>query len=125
MVLMKMETKAWLAQARADYESALYLADGKKYSNASFLAQQTAEKALKAVIIESIGDFPKIHDINNLAVQAKLPDSIRAQSKELTIAYTATRYPDIHSKNSFNEIHAHRHIKIAEVILLWAEKTLK
>lgn len=42
------EARRWFAQAQRDLDDARYAAHGSRYNLACFLAQQSAEKALKA-----------------------------------------------------------------------------
>ena len=44
------EAERWLAQARRDLDDARYAAAGERWNLACFLAQQAAEKALKAYL---------------------------------------------------------------------------
>lgn len=44
------EAERWLAQARRDLDDARYVAAGGRWNLACFLAQQAAEKALKAYL---------------------------------------------------------------------------
>ncbi len=44
------EGKRWLDQALRDMDDAAYARDGKRYNLCCFLAQQAAEKALKAFL---------------------------------------------------------------------------
>ncbi|MDP2982671.1 MAG: HEPN domain-containing protein [Candidatus Latescibacter sp.] len=61
----KDEALRWLAQAEDEYSDAVHLMDGKRFYLSLFLAQQSAEKALKAfmygkeqehVFTHSVGD---------------------------------------------------------------------
>jgi len=70
------EAKRWLDTANEDYETALYLLKGKKYSHSCFYCQQTGEKSLKALwfymdlepwghsVTKLILDFPKMEMIS-------------------------------------------------------------
>ncbi len=46
----KKEALRWLEQAERDFDDAKYTDKGRRYNLACFLAQQSAEKALKAYI---------------------------------------------------------------------------
>ena len=60
---MKEEVKRWLDKAKEDLEKAEVLLKSEHYDGAAFFSQQSAEKALKAIIIKRTNNFPKIHDL--------------------------------------------------------------
>ena len=78
--------KKWLKFAERDLRSAKRNYEIIKYHVSAFLAQQEAEKALKAMHIRKSVEFPKIIKL----------------CAEITPAYTATRYPD--AAEEFNEV---------------------
>jgi HEPN domain-containing protein len=90
--------RRWLGQARADFEAAEANCAETRYSLACFLCQQTAEKALKAMLIWLNGDYPRRHVIGDLLSELNLVDSTSAkklsESSDLDIYYQSTRYPD-------------------------------
>jgi len=51
------EALSWLNEAREDIEVAGELIGLVRYSHACFMAQQAAEKALKALILASLGSM--------------------------------------------------------------------
>ena len=60
---MRDEVLYWLSEARADLrhvEASMRLGD---YNWACFAAQQAAEKALKALILHLLGEYPRGHDL--------------------------------------------------------------
>lgn len=64
-----------------------------------FLAQQAAEKAVKALLIERGIDFPYVHDLGRLLFLLdeegeEVPEEIRAAA-ELTLYASVTRYPGV------------------------------
>ena len=58
---MRKETKNWWEQAKKDLKAAKINYENKVYYVASFLSQQAAEKALKALLLESEQKIPKVH----------------------------------------------------------------
>jgi len=88
----------WLAQASADLESAAWTLTGKRYDVTCFLAQQSAEKALKAVLLLLVGARPRLHLISALMSELAAfdPESqvILEDVVALDVFYTASRYPD-------------------------------
>lgn len=70
---MREETENWWKQANRDFRSAKRIMElGEYYVNA-FLSQQAVEKALKALLIDRTGNFPRIHDIAELSRRVKAP----------------------------------------------------
>jgi len=60
---MRKETEIWWKQANKDMGSAKRIMELGEYYVSAFLSQQAVEKALKALLIESTGNFPRIHDV--------------------------------------------------------------
>lgn len=69
----RQEAEAWLQLAREDLMSARTLLENQTQGlrNAAFLAQQAAEKALKALLIAADLPVPRVHNLGALA--ASLP----------------------------------------------------
>jgi HEPN domain-containing protein len=94
----RVEARDWLRFAREDLEAAEKLsADADSVPrHACFLAQQAAEKALKAALIVSGVHFPRTHDLD--ALRNLLPDdwSVKGEQRdlaELSGWATEARYP--------------------------------
>jgi HEPN domain-containing protein len=88
-----------LLKADSDLANAeLCLAAGKSLDTACFHCQQTAEKSLKAYLINNGVEFPFIHDLKRLLDRcARLDsafDSLAADALRLTPYAVATRYDD-------------------------------
>lgn len=79
------QVRQWLQYAREDLEAAEVLVAERRGvpRHACFLAQQAAEKALKAILVFLQIDFPKIHDLNRL--RTLVPDdwSVKVQHPQL------------------------------------------
>jgi HEPN domain-containing protein len=92
------EARRWLAFARGDLDSATkLLGSGTPNRNVGYLAQQAAEKALKAVVLLDNAPFEMTHDLN--AVAAQLPADFAAPVGTANLAWladlgTSARYPD-------------------------------
>lgn len=73
--LARREAQRWMAIARGDLGSALALLehDDAALRNAAFLAQQAAEKSLKAVLVAYGREVPRIHDLAALAASLPRP----------------------------------------------------
>jgi HEPN domain-containing protein len=94
---MKDETRQWLSYAEENFEIAR-LALERGYLNACLQnAQQAVEKALKAALVESRGEFPKTHSIRELARVAateKFPAEIAIEECDLLDSiYIPSKYP--------------------------------
>lgn len=94
----RVEGARWLAQAESDLSDARYLAADQRFAMACFLAQQCAEKALKAVLYAEGADLVLGHGVGKLCqeVSAVLPDQAGRCSewRGLDLYYVPTRYPD-------------------------------
>ena len=123
---MKEEVKNWWEQAKDDLEKAK---DNfpSHLDGAAFFCQQGVEKALKALLIETKGNFPKIHDIVALARMTNAPPDIINRCKQINPYYTETRYPDF-SENipakAFSKEEVQEVIKLSKEALNWVKKSL-
>jgi len=120
---MENEVKKWWEQAKEDMDSAKFNLEGKKYKVASFLAQQAVEKAMKALYIKKFKSLKKTHDLVSLANELELEQEIIQECKQLSPAYTYTRYPDVTPIKNIKE-ESVRLVEIAEKILEWLEKKI-
>lgn len=123
------ETARWVLYARSDLEAArVLMADGSGHyrRQVCFLAQQCAEKALKAVLISCRRPFPYAHDLDRLRdlipsgwrVKAEFPDLA-----ELTIWAVEARYPGETPEVTADE--ARDALQLAERVLLAVERDLR
>ncbi len=91
-----------------------------------FLAQQAAEKAVKASLIERCIDFPYVHDLGRLLFLLneegeEVPEEIRAAA-ELTLYASVTRYPGVMRPVTVEEYS--EATEIAEAVVRWVEQRL-
>ncbi|MGQ9629683.1 MAG: HEPN domain-containing protein [bacterium] len=121
----KAEAKRWFAQAVQDLDDARFNRSGNRYNVACFLAQQSAEKALKAYLLLKGAEEVWGHSVAELCVDAKDFDgkfsSIEEKASLLDKYYTPTRYPDalpggIPSK-AYDEDDAKKAISIAQKVI--------
>jgi HEPN domain-containing protein len=88
----------WLEQAEADRHGAQLLLDGASYHLACFIAQQTAEKALKAFLYARGEDLVIGHSVAALCQWAAQLDAdferLRQEIAPLDGYYIPTRYPN-------------------------------
>jgi HEPN domain-containing protein len=98
-----------------------------RYLYAGFMAQQAAEKALKAVLQETMPVPPKIHALQVLAERAGLSDNrLVEELTALSAYYIATRYPDQREEigaRTTKEV-AQRLVGTAREVSAWATKRL-
>ena len=120
---MKEETKKWLNVAQVDIQKAKDNITLSHYDLASFLCQQSVEKALKAVLIEREGEAPKIHDLVRLGSLVGLGKGLLDKCKKLTLVYLETRYPGI-SDSSYSKSESEEDIKLAGEVILWANEKI-
>ena len=92
--------EAWLRYAETDLRDAR--ASGLSSRNAAYLAQQAAEKALKALIFHLGGEPPRTHDLVQLlldiaalnrAIGTRLLAAHQNAAAELTLFAVTPRYP--------------------------------
>ncbi len=120
---MRKETENWWKQANRDMESAKRIMELGEYHVCAFLSQQAVEKGLKALLIETTGNFPRIHDVVELSRRVKAPSKIIELCAVINPAYTSTRYPDVASE--FDKGEVEDIVKSAKEILEWTKKELK
>jgi len=89
----------WLRYAANDELNAASILEHRDGTPAGvcFLAQQTAEKLLKALLIERTGAYDRIHNLRALLEQVEhtgveVPSGIRSAAIELNPHYITTRY---------------------------------
>jgi HEPN domain-containing protein len=92
------EALRWLEQAESDLRWAEHLREAGAYDIACFLAQQVAEKAIKALLYHSGEELVVGHSVEDLCQRAAnvFPDVAEkcASWGVLDAYYVATRYPD-------------------------------
>lgn len=120
---MENEIKRWWTQAKEDMDAAKFNLEGKKYKVAGFLAQQAVEKGLKSLYIKKFKSLRKTHDLVSLAKELELKQEVIQECKQLSPAYTYTRYPDVTPIKNIGE-ESIRLVEIAEKILEWLEKQI-
>ena len=113
------EATRWLAFARGDLESAAaLLPTATPWRNVAYLAQQAAEKAIKAAILLENAPFEMTHDLN--AVAAQLPPGLGLPVSTADLAWladieTSARYPD--EGDVVTSEDGHRAVAMADAIL--------
>jgi len=84
----------WLRQAELDLRAAEDLAATRHHEWAAFAAQQSGEKAVKA-LVESLHGSVRGHSITAILQQAlDVPEDILDAARELDQVYVTARYPN-------------------------------
>lgn len=120
------EAERWLKQAEYDLGVAQINFDQDIYSYACFIAEQTAQKALKAFIVFNGERFVWEHSVQKLADRCSEYDSAFKRFKEYGAVfdkfYLTTRYPDALAPpavpyESYTRVEAAQAIRFAEEIV--------
>lgn len=92
------EARRWFEQAQHDLADARYMAEGGRHNVACFLAQQAAEKALKAVLYAGGAESVWGHSVEALCREAAEDDldfaAVAPELAPLDQYYIPTRYPN-------------------------------
>lgn len=118
----------WLNQAKRDIANAQWEIKGAYYEWASFICQQAAEKALKAVY-QKLGGEPWGHALVNLLTGLKekvtVAENIIQCGRTLDRFYIPTRYPNSWSagipKDYYTKEDATDALRCAEEIIRFCE----
>jgi HEPN domain-containing protein len=123
------EAEPWWQQAEADLETArLNLGLGRWYVVAYF-AQQSVEKGLKALYVESRAVLPpRTHHLDELGAEVGVPPSLESDLDVLEPMIVTSRYPDstagVAPVHLFNETAATAANEAAERIIVWLRHML-
>ncbi|MEM4354299.1 MAG: HEPN domain-containing protein [Candidatus Caldarchaeum sp.] len=117
-------SRDWIDQAEGDLEHAKSDLERGFYDWACFSAQQSAEKAVKAVF-QKLGAEAWGHSVYDLLISLRekttVDEELLRYSLELDKAYIPTRYPNAHPSLSprrrYTKVEAERMIYYAERIL--------
>ncbi len=117
-------SKDWLRQAERDMEQAEDARKAERHEWACFAAQQSSEKAVKALHL-SLGQEAWGHVVarllNDLPEELNIPLELVEQAKVLDNFYIPTRYPNGHPEGSpfehYGSIQSNEAIRYAGEIL--------
>ena len=121
----------WLEQARRDLKAARDSLASQNYDWCSYQCQQSAEKALKA-LLRSHGNEMRGHDLPDfvkvLKKSVKVPKTVAAAAHKLDVHYFRPGYPDSitagYPAEFYDEKVAQECIKHAETILKFVEANI-
>jgi HEPN domain-containing protein len=95
---LKQEASRWLRQAESDLELLGVVRAAGKHDTCCFLAQQAAEKALKAFLFSRGEELIFTHSVFRLCQMAAQYDpaweALRDRVKQLDFYYVEARYPN-------------------------------
>lgn len=120
--------KLWLRQAQDDYRFGRAALAGRFHAQACFIAQQVAEKAVKAVHYKLSGNPVIGHSVQallkRLNARAQVTGELVTLGGELDQYCVATRYPDalpgLVPSDAFSAAQARTALRAANKILRWA-----
>ena len=133
MNLQNKESRRWLMQAERDLDDSRYNLEGNRYNVTCFLAQQAAEKALKACLYFKGAEEVWGHSVIELCEDAeKLSPSFSKIKKEAAMLdkyYIPTRYPNALPggipSEAFGEMDARMALEMAEKIINLVKEEIK
>lgn len=122
---LEREADRWWRQALSDFAFLPIARQAGKYDTCCFLAQQTAEKALKAYLFHQGEELILTHSIFKLCAMAAQYDpgftTLREQVKLLDFYYVEARYPnaleDVIPAEFYSERDADQAIAMAEAVI--------
>lgn len=121
------DPREWLNRARSNLMVARTEELGIYLEDLCFNAQQAAEKAIKALLIQHDVEFPYVHDLAELLTLLEragreVPESIR-QAERLTRFAVFARHPGLAPPTSREEYR--EALALAEAVVRWAEESLR
>ena len=125
MIDFKLEGQRWLRQARRDLNDAGFNRKGGRFNVACFLAQQAAEKSLKAYLYAGEKEIVWGHSAGDLCERCVVLDAefekISDAASALDKYYIPTRYPNALPggipSEAFDEVDAQRSLVLSQEIL--------
>jgi len=131
-IVVTREAEAWLRQAERDLRKAYNDLRTEDWDSAAFWSQQAAEKALKALLLNS-GIAHRGHELLELANAIKNELGIETSAvekdlRELTIHYTVARYPNAANAvpyELYDEEKARDLVEKAKRVIEWVRRCLR
>jgi len=124
---MRQEIQDEWRQSQEDLITARVLRDSGRYYASVFFCHQAAEKALKALYMETLGRLPATHNLIVLARDLQAPPNIITAARELNPDYLTTRYVDAANgvpADMYDAASAERHLQFAEEVGQWVASLL-
>ena len=125
---MRQDIERWYLQSKEEYETAKISLNAKKYFAAAFWAQQSVEKALKALFMHQKKESAGVtHSLTFLARQTGLSKEFYEICRDLTKEYYMSRYPDATEDvpyRTYTKETVEKQVADIEKILKWVEQQL-
>ena len=123
-------TKKWLERAQYDLVTAEAMLKARRYLYVAYMCQQSIEKILKAIIVESNGKSFPTHNLTRLAEEAKIYAEIGQKRQDfladLTPFAIEARYGDY--RKSLSEIidrkKSLKYLAATKEVFKWLRKKL-
>ncbi len=125
------DAHTWIEFANYDLKTANWELKGKIYTSCCYSCQQSAEKALKALILAKGKVAPKIHSLDRLITEIKKikikVSAIEKQAQLLDKYYISARYPGQYGgpEGLYNESDALSAITAAKSVLQFVQSKIK
>ena len=113
----------WMEKAKQDLNASKDSLKSNNLGWATFQIQQSAEKALKSVLIKKESRLVKNHDLVYLGNMLNLPKNYLDHCKEISQFYVVNRYPDIPEINLTKE-RVEEYLSWTKEVLEWCEKQI-
>ncbi|MBS3088959.1 HEPN domain-containing protein [Candidatus Pacearchaeota archaeon] len=120
---MEKEYEQWIKKADKDLNTAKSNINNGEIEAGAFFLQQSAEKALKSLLIKRTKALMKTHDLVILSKKVNAPEKITKYCERLTTLYQETRYPDVKSEEDIKE-EINTLLLYAEEVLKWTKENL-
>lgn len=125
---MREEIENTLQQVKEDLITAKANIEIKRYYASAFFSHQAAEKALQVSYMLKFRKLLSTHNLIELCKELKCPEKVKESARRLNPSYMIARY--VHAANGvparmYNEELATARLNNAEVILKWAENSIK
>ena len=120
---MEKEYEQWINKANKDLNTAKSNINNEEIEAGAFFLQQSAEKALKGLLIKKTKKLIRTHDLVVLSKKLNAPEKIIKYCERLTTLYQETRYPDVNSEEDIKEEISNL-IRYAEEVLKWIKESL-
>ncbi len=126
---MRGESAGWWQQALEDLRTAETLATTERHYACAFFCHQAAEKALKALFIESQRQpAPPTHTLPTLGRAVGVPPPLLSALRRLNLAYVTTRCPDAANgipAQMYDEETSAVHLTDARQVVAWVRERLE
>jgi len=121
------DPREWMNRARSSLAQARHRIGEIYLEDLCFVAQQAAEKAIKAVLLHSGVRFPYVHDLAELVTLMEraghMPPARVRESSRLTRYAVETRYPGL--SEPLTEEEYLEALAIAEAVVRWADELIR